>query len=136
MNTSLRVVLCLGLLNISTIVVSIPRLSAQEPTDSDQICEVRKVGDCGGVTAPKALYHPDPEYTDRARRKKISGTVLLSIVVTPEGTVRDAKVTTSLDKDLDQQALKAVNTWKFQPATKDGKPVPVRIAVETDFRIR
>ena len=101
----------------------------------DQICEVRKVGDCG-VTAPKPLYHPDPEYTDRARKKKINGMVLLSIVVTPDGTVRDAKVTTSLDKDLDRQALKAVSTWKFQPATKDGKPVPVRIAVETDFRIR
>lgn len=110
------------------------RTLAQDQLDRDQICEVRKVGDCG-VTAPKPLYHPDPEYTDRARRKKINGVVLLSIVVTPEGTVRDAKVTTSLDQDLDRQALKAVSTWKFQPATKDGKPVPVRIAVETYFRI-
>jgi TonB family protein len=111
------------------------RTVAQDQPDQDQICEVRKVGDCG-VTTPKPLYHPDPEYTDRARKKKINGVVLLSIVVTPEGTVRDAKVTTSLDKELDSQALKAVGTWKFQPATKDGKPVPVRIAVETDFRIR
>ena len=99
------------------------------------VYEIRKAGDYG-VTAPKAIYHPDPEYTDRARRKKISGSVVLSIVVTPEGTVRDAKVTTSLDKDLDQQALNAVNTWKFEPATKDGKPVPVRISVEMTFRIR
>jgi TonB family protein len=130
-----RFVLCL-LLSVSASPV-FPRLaSAQEQPAEDQICEVHKVGDCGGVTAPKALYHPDPEYTDRARRKKISGTVLLSIVVTPEGTVRDAKVTTSLDKDLDQQALNVVNTWKFQPATKDDKPVPVRIAVEMTFRIR
>jgi TonB family protein len=107
----------------------------QDQPDQDQICEVRKVGDCG-VTAPKPLYHPNLEYTDRARKKKISGMVFLSIVVTREGTVRDPKVTTSLDKDLDRQALKAVSTWKFQPATKDGKPIPVRIAVETDFRIR
>ena len=111
------------------------RSVAQDLPDQDQICEVRKVGDCG-VTAPKPLYHPNPEYTDKARKKKISGRVLLSIVVTRDGTVRDPKVTTSLDKDLDRQALKAVSTWKFQPATKDGKPVPVRIAVETDFRIR
>jgi TonB family protein len=135
MKASLRFVLCFALLSISAVLVCVPPSSAQEQTSTDEICEVRKVGDCG-VTGPKPLYHPDPEYTDRARRKKISGMVLLSIVVTPEGTVRDAKVTTSLDKDLDQQALKAVSTWKFQPATKDGKPVPVRIAVETDFRIR
>ena len=111
------------------------RTVAQDQPDQDQICEVRKVGDCG-VTAPKPLYHPNPEYTDRARKKKISGMVLLSIVVTREGTFLDPKVTISLDRDLDRQALKAVSTWKFQPATKDGKPVPVRIAVETDFRIR
>ncbi len=135
MKARLQLVMCLALLSISAVMVSVPRLSAQEQTDSDEICEVHKLGDCG-VTAPKPLYHPDPEYNDRARRKKISGMVILSIVVTPEGIVRDAKVTTSLDKDLDQQALKAVSTWKFQPATKDGKPVPVRIAVETDFRIR
>ena len=129
-----RFVFCL-LLSASAASFFPHRTVAQDQPDQDQICEVRKVGDCG-VTAPKPLYHPDPEYTDRARKKKISGMVLLSIVVTPEGTVRDAKVTTSLDKDLDRQALKAVSTWKFQPATKDGKPVPVRIAVETDFRIR
>jgi TonB family protein len=105
------------------------RTGAQDQPEEDQICEVRKVGDCR-VTAPKPLYHPDPEYTDRARRKKISGMVLLLIVVTPEGRVRDAKVTASPDKDLDRQALKAVSTWRFQPATKYGKPVPVRIAVE------
>ena len=111
------------------------RTVAQDQPDQDQICEIRKVGDCG-LRAPKALYHPDPEYTDRASKKKISGMVLLSIVVTREGTVRDAKVTSSLDKDLDRQALTAVSSWKFQAAIKDGKPVPVRIAVETDFRIR
>ena len=123
------------LLSISAAMVFEPRSLAQEQSASDPVYEIHKVGDYG-VTAPKSLYHPDPEYTDRARRKKISGSVVLSIIVTPEGTVRDAKVTTSLDKDLDQQALKAVNTWKFEPATKDGKPVSVRTAVEMTFRIR
>ena len=39
-----------------------------------------------GVSNPKVISSPNPEYTDRARRKKIRGIVLLSIVVTPEGT--------------------------------------------------
>ena len=135
MKASVWLVLLLALLSMSTAMVFVPRSSAQEQKTSSQICELHKVGDCG-VTAPKPLYHPEPEYTDKARKKKIRGSVVLSVVVTPEGTVRDAKVTTSLEKSLDQQALNAVSLWKFQPATEDGQPVPVRIAVEVSFNIR
>ena len=71
------------------------------------------------VTAPKAVYTPNPEYTDRARRQKIRGSVVLSIVITDKGVVRGAKVVTGLDKDLDKQALKAVGAWRFESATKD-----------------
>ena len=112
-----------------------PRSAAQEQTTQETVYEFTRKGE-NGITAPKPLYHPDPEYTDRARRKKINGTVVLSLVVATDGLVRDAKVTTSLDKDLDNQALKAVRTWKFEPATKDGTPVAVRISVETSFHIR
>jgi TonB family protein len=87
------------------------------------------------VTAPKAVYTPNPEYTDRARRQKIRGSVVLSIVITDKGVVRHAKVVTGLDKDLDKQALKAVGAWRFEPATKDGKPVAVRVKVEADFKL-
>ena len=55
------------------------RTVAQDQPDQDQICEIRKVGDCG-LRAPKALYHPDPEYTDRASKKKISGAVTPDIL--------------------------------------------------------
>ena len=88
-----------------------------------------------GVTIPKAIYQPNPEYTDNARRKKIKGTVVVSMIVTPDGTVRDPKVTKRLDKDLDKQAIACVKQWKFQPATKDGAPVAVHVDVEVDFRL-
>jgi TonB family protein len=87
------------------------------------------------VTAPRAVYTPNPEYTDRARRQKIRGSVVLSIVITDKGVVRGAKVVTGLDKDLDKQALKAVGAWRFESATKDGKPVAVRVKVEADFKL-
>lgn len=101
---------------------------------SEPVCEIHNVGDCG-VTAPKPIYHPDPEYTDRARRKKINGNVVVSFIVTSEGEVRDATVTRSLDKDLDQQALAAVRKWRFEPALKDGTPVEVRLRAEVTFRL-
>ena len=88
-----------------------------------------------GVTPPKPVYQPNPDYAESARKKKIQGEVLLSMIVTAEGTVRDATVTQSLDKDLDKKALEAVAKWKFQPATKDGKPVAIYIAASVQFHM-
>ena len=113
-------------------IVSQSQDSAQK--SDDVVYELHNAGDYG-IKFPKAIYAPDPEYTDKARRKKINGTVVVSLIITPEGTVRDPKITASLDKDLDQQALAALSKWKFEPATKDGKPVTVRISTEVSFRI-
>jgi len=94
---------------------------------------VYRVG--GGVTAPRAIYAPSPEYTDKARKAKINGTVVLSLIVTPEGEARDVRVTKSLTVDLDIKAVEAVRKWKFKPATKDGQPVAVQISAEATFRL-
>lgn len=89
-----------------------------------------------GIQAPKGTYMPEAEYTDQARRKKISGVVLLSFVVAKDGTVHDAYVTKGVEESLDKQSLNTVSKWKFQPATRDGQPVAVRIQAEMSFRIR
>jgi TonB family protein len=88
-----------------------------------------------GVTAPKPVYTPDPEYSEKARKKKINGTVVVAMIVTQEGRVRDVKIAKSLDAGLDKQALAAVRTWKFEPATKDGKPVAVHLNVDVSFSL-
>jgi TonB family protein len=36
---------------------------------------------------------------------------------------------------LDEKALEAVRTWRFEPARKDGQPVAVQINVEVIFRL-
>jgi len=89
-----------------------------------------------GITRVKAVYQPNPEYSDRAARKKIQGNVLLSIIVTADGTVHDPQITRSLDKDLDKNAVECVKKWKFEPATKDGKPVASHVAVEVSFHVQ
>jgi TonB family protein len=90
----------------------------------------------GGITAPKLIDRIDPAYTEEARKAKLQGVVVLWCVITKEGEVRDLKVQRSLDPGLDEQAVAAVKQWKFQPATKDGVPVPVMINVEVNFRLR
>jgi TonB family protein len=88
-----------------------------------------------GMTHPKAVYQPAPEYANGPRRKKIQGNVLLSMIVTADGTVRDPQVTQSLDKDLDKKAVECVKKWRFEPATRDGKPVAMRVVVEVNFHL-
>ena len=95
--------------------------------------QVFKVGN--GVLPPKRAYTTNPQYTDAARKAKVSGNVLLSLIVNESGTVRDVQVERSLRPDLDQQAIAAVSTWRFEPATKDGLPVPVKMKVEVSFRL-
>ncbi len=94
---------------------------------------VFKVG--GGVQAPRAIDTPDPEYSEEARKAKYQGTVVLWLIVDPNGRPHDLKVSRSLGMGLDQKAIEAVRRWRFEPATKDGKPVAVQINVEVNFRL-
>jgi protein TonB len=89
----------------------------------------------GGVSAPRVLYSPDPEYSEEARKAKHQGTVILWVVVGPDGRVRDIRIQRALGMGLDERAMEAVKTWKFEPARKDGQPVPVQINVEVNFRL-
>jgi TonB family protein len=89
----------------------------------------------GGVSAPKAVYSPDPEYSEEARKAKYQGVCVVTLIVGPDGRPRDVHVARSLGLGLDEKAIEAVNQWKFDPAQKDGKPVAVAINVEVTFRL-
>jgi len=89
----------------------------------------------GKATTPHALSQPDPEYSELARQAGYSGTVMLRLVVTPEGHVRDLSIETPLGLGLDEKAVAAVSGWVFEPARKDGVPVAAQIWVEVDFHL-
>ena len=110
------------------------KTAADNSSDSpDPFKDVPQVGP--GTTPPHAIRAPDPDYPDTARRAKIQGTVVVRCVVGSDGSVHDARVETSLSKDLDASALKAVRQWQFEPATKDGKPLTVWVKVEVSFHL-
>lgn len=89
-----------------------------------------------GIVAPKVLVKNEPQYTDEAKAAKIQGPVLLSIVVGVDQAVHDIRVIRSLDPGLDANAVASLRTWRFQPATKDGKPVSVRAMVQVNFHLK
>lgn len=85
-------------------------------------------------TPPKVISKTEPQYTDGARDRKVSGTVVLSVRIDTDGLARDLKVIRALDPDLDVQAMNAVEKWRFEPGKKDGNPVTVQATIEVNFR--
>jgi TonB family protein len=89
-----------------------------------------------GVTVPECVYCPAPSYTDEARRAKISGGVVLQVVVNAEGHAENITVMKKLGYGLDQSAIETVKRWKFQPAkSPGGNPVATVVPIEMTFRL-
>jgi TonB family protein len=95
--------------------------------------QVYKVG--GDVTSPRVLYREDPQYTEDARRDKIAGPVVLSVVIGTDGLAHDISITQSLDPGLDQQAALAIQKWHFAPGTRNGEPVAVQAVIQVNFKL-
>ena len=90
------------------------------------------------IVNPRILSAVNPQYTSEALDEKITGTVQLEIVVLPNGTVGDVRITRSLDPvfGLDAEAIKAARQWRFEPATRFGEPVASLNTIEMDFSLR
>jgi len=88
-----------------------------------------------GITAPRAVYDPEPEYSEEARKVKHQGIVVLALVVDAQGHARDIRVARSLGMGLDEKAIEAVKKWKFAPGTNNGVPVSMQVNVEVNFRL-
>ena len=89
----------------------------------------------GGVSAPQLIFSPDPEFSDEARRAKYQGVCVVSLIVDAQGNPQRVAVVRHLGMGLDEKAVEAVKQYKFKPATLQGKPVPVEVNIEVNFRI-
>ena len=80
-----------------------------------------------------------PRYPGKARRGQAkNGQVILRIVIEPDGKVTDVTVIRCKPTGLgfEESAIEAVKKWRYKPAMKDGKPVPVYFTVILDFSLR
>ena len=89
----------------------------------------------GEVTRPEKISGVPPVYTEIARRARITGVVLVEAIIDEQGDVTGTKVLKGLPMGLDQSAVEAVETWKFKPATLDGRPVPVYYILTVNFQL-
>lgn len=114
-------------------------VSPLEPQPAEQVVpdasgEVLQAGK-GGVTPPKIRSTQNPEFSPEARAAKYQGTVTLLFVVSKMGDVRDVRIMSPLGFGLDRKAVEAVAKWRFDPGKKNGDPVDVELAAQTDFHL-
>jgi TonB family protein len=88
------------------------------------------------TTRARVLSKPEPQYTDEARAKGVSGTVVLRCVFAAEGVVKQLVVVRGLPAGLTEQSIGAARRIKFVPATKDGRSVSTYIQLEYHFGFR
>jgi TonB family protein len=91
-----------------------------------------------GVSLPVVVKEVRPFYTPEAKAAKLQGTVAMECVVSPDGTVNDITIVRSLDATygLDDQAVKALEEWRFKPGQRAGEPVAVRVTIEMTFTLK
>jgi TonB family protein len=109
---------------------------ASFPAACDASAHIFYFAGLDGVSVPKCLYCPQPSYSSDARRRKVSGTLMISSHVTENGAVDDVRLVRGLDPELDEAALRIVRTWKLQPAKdSSGTLVPLRVPIEVTFHL-
>jgi TonB family protein len=91
----------------------------------------------GPVVPPRLLHVVRPQYTPAGMLARIQGTVVLDAIVNTNGGVSDVRVVRSLAREhgLDEEAVRTVKQWQFEPGTWNGTPVTVLVRLEVDFTL-
>jgi len=88
-----------------------------------------------GVRPPSLVSKVEPEYSEEGRAAALEGTIIVGVVIGLDGLAHDARILSGLGLGLDEQAVEAIQQWRFKPGLKDGQPVPVAATIEVNWRL-
>ncbi|RMH16328.1 MAG: energy transducer TonB [Acidobacteria bacterium] len=89
----------------------------------------------GDVRPPVKIFAPPPSYTAAALAARLQGVVILQARIDRNGTVVALRPLKGLPMGLTEEAIRAVASWQFAPATRDGRPVAVHYNLTMNFRL-
>ncbi|MGQ7244211.1 energy transducer TonB [Salinicola sp. V024] len=93
-----------------------------KPAPSQSTASSNKV--TPAVSGMQSLGNPPPRYPSLALRRGYEGNVQLQILVMPDGTAGQVKVTQSSGhRELDEAAIETVRSWTFKPARRGDTPI-------------
>jgi TonB family protein len=83
----------------------------------------------------RVVMKPEPSYTELARQKQTTGTVVVKVVFSCNGSINDIRVLKELPNGLTDQAIAALKKLKYVPAVKNGKYVSMWMQLEYNFNL-
>jgi TonB family protein len=92
-------------------------------------------GSNSGETDARGIYTPQPDYTEEARQAHREGVCVLSMIVGVDGKTRNIVVIKKLGLGLDEKAIEAVRTWRFEPGRRNGKPILTHLTLSVQFKL-
>jgi TonB family protein len=88
----------------------------------------------GDISVPTPIFQPNPRVAKKAKLKNDVGSCLIGATIDAYGVPQNVKVVTSLEPSLDENAMKAIKTWRFNPALRDATtPVPFELMIAVTF---
>ncbi len=84
---------------------------------------------------PQLLHIYLPEYTPKAREKKIEGDLIVSAMLQRDGKIKKVKVEQGLGQGLDERAVEAVKRLAFLPAELNGQTVDANLQIIFSFKL-
>ena len=87
------------------------------------------------TTMPTPIERQEPKYTQEAWDEGIQGSVVLRVDVGENGAIGEIRVHQRLGYGLDEKAIEAVRSWRFNPATDAGRPIKGTAWVELRFTL-
>jgi TonB family protein len=112
-----------------------PPPTIQVPAVSPEPVSIAGLSRSSTITPPILISKVEPSYSEEAQQAGIEGTVILKADVWADGFAHNFRVVQSVGHGLDEKAIEAVSKWRFQPGTKDGKPVAVVSQFEVSFKL-
>lgn len=81
------------------------------------------------------LSKPRAFYTDTARNNNVQGNIRLKVEFKKNGKIGKISVVSGLPDGLNEQAIKAAEQIRFEPQSKNGKPITVTKIVNYNFTL-
>jgi len=89
----------------------------------------------GDIQAGNLLFHPNPAYPSEARSKGIEGLVVLSAVISKDGSLQELKIISSSNPLLETTALETIQKWRYRPTLLNKEPIDIPTTISLIFTL-
>jgi TonB family protein len=113
--------------DIQIVPASLPEELFKQPENAIE------VESCANELLPQPKQTPEPSFPARASAESKHGMVILNVIVAKDGTIAMARSLTADNYGFSESATETVRTWKFKPATCDGRAIAAEMNVEVNF---